>query len=72
MTLQTILTWWLFITLALCGVYDVWAVLWGGPNSTVSFELYRLGRRMPAMYLAVGFLIGHLIMPLHIHDGNDR
>lgn len=68
MTLQSAVCWWLVVTLGLVGVYDVWAVLFGQPNSTVSYELYMLGKRMPTIYLMVGVLIGHLVLPLHISD----
>jgi hypothetical protein len=70
--MQLFLLWWLFSTLAICGAYDVYAVLFMGPNTTVSYELYSLGKRMPTAYLMVGILIGHLIMPLHVRDSGDK
>lgn len=71
MTLQSIMSWWLVITLGSVGVYDLYAVLFVGGDSTVSFEIYSLGKRFPALYLLIGLLIGHIIMPLHVHD-QDR
>lgn len=72
MSLQTIMLWWLCVTLALCGIYDVYAVLFLGPNTTVSYELYRIGKKMPTAYLAIGILIGHLILPLHVTGVDDK
>jgi hypothetical protein len=68
MTMQSFMSWYLFVTLALVGVYDVYAVLFIGGNSTVSYEIYSLGRKFPTFYLAIGLLIGHVILPLHVHD----
>lgn len=70
MTLQQIMTWWFFVTLAACGAYDVYAILFLGPNTSVSYELYALGRRMPTFYLMIGLLIGHLVLPLHVKDSD--
>ncbi len=64
--LQSVMCWWLIVTLAVVGAYDVYAVLVLGGNTTVSYELYELGRRMPTLYLFVGVLVGHLILPLHV------
>ena len=69
-SLQSVMCWWLFVTLALVGAYDLYAVLFVGGNSTVSYELYSLGKRFPTIYLLVGLLIGHIILPLHVHDDN--
>ena len=68
MDLQKILSWWLVITLAIVGAWDIYAIVFVGGNSTVSFEFYRLGKRFPTFYLIVGLLIGHIVFPLHVHD----
>jgi hypothetical protein len=68
MFLQFFLTWWLIVTLALVGAWDVYAVLVLGGNTTVSYHLYELGKRIPTLYLFMGMLIGHVILPLHVHD----
>ena len=72
MQLQAIMCWWLVITLGSVGMYDVYAVLFVGGNSTVSFELYELGKRMPTLYLGLGILIGHIVLPLHVVDNHPR
>lgn len=64
--LQSVMCWWLFITLASVGAYDVYAVLFLGGDTTVSYELYNLGKRFPTLYLLIGVLIGHIIFPLHV------
>jgi hypothetical protein len=66
--LQTIMCWWLVITLGAVGAYDIYAVLFVGGNSTVSFELYAMGKRFPSLYLLIGILIGHIVLPLHVSD----
>lgn len=71
LNLQFFMLCWFFVTMAAVGTYDIYAVLWLGPNSTVSYELYQLGKRMPTLYLAVGILIGHIILPLHVHEPGD-
>ena len=48
--------------------WDIYAIVFVGGNSTVSFEFYRLGKRFPTFYLIVGLLIGHIVFPLHVHD----
>lgn len=70
--LQSVMTWYLIVTLSLVGAYDVYAVLFIGGNSTVSYELYSLGRRFPTLYLLVGVLIGHVVLPLHVHDSGPN
>ena len=71
MTLQSIMCWYLVATLSIVGAYDVYAVLFLGGNSSVSYEIYSLGSRFPTLYLFVGVLIGHLIFPLHV-EGPDK
>ena len=71
MTLQTIMSWYLFATLSIVGAYDVYAVLFLGSDSTVSYEVYSLGKRLPAMYLFVGVLLGHIFFPLHVSGPNE-
>lgn len=66
--LQSLMTWYLIVTLSLVGAYDLYAVLFVGGNTTVSYELYSLGRRFPTLYLLVGVLIGHIVLPLHVHE----
>ena len=66
--MQVILSWWLVITLACCGAWDVYAILFMPANSTVSYEIYSLGKRMPTLYLFIGGLLGHIIVPLHVTD----
>jgi hypothetical protein len=68
MTLQSWLCIWLLITLTIVGAYDIYAVLFLGGNSTVSFEIYQLGKRFPTFFLFLGILVGHIILPLHVHD----
>jgi hypothetical protein len=71
MTLQQIMTWYLFITLSIVGAYDAYAILFNGGNATVSYELHCLGRKFPALYLFLGILIGHIVFPLHVPNGNN-
>jgi hypothetical protein len=71
MTLQTLMSWYLVITLSLVGAYDLYAVLFLGGNSTVSYEIYSLGLKFPTLYLLIGMLIGHIIFPLHVHGDPD-
>lgn len=66
--LQSAFTWYLVVTLAVVGAYDVYAVLMVGGNATVSYEIYSLGKRWPSLYLFIGILLGHIILPLHVHD----
>ena len=66
--LQTAMCWYLVFTLTIVGAYDVYAVLFVGGNSTVSYEIYSLGKRFPTLYLLIGLLIGHVIFPLHVKD----
>jgi hypothetical protein len=68
MNLQYLMTWYLIVTLAIVGAYDVYAILFIGGNSTVSFELYSLGKRFPTLYLLIGVLIGHIAFPLHVAE----
>lgn len=68
MTLQSAMCWYLFFTLSIVGAYDIYAVLFLPRNSTVSYEIYNLGSRFPTLYLLIGMLIGHVILPLHIQD----
>jgi len=68
MTLQQFMSWYLVVTLGIVGFYDLYAVLFLGGNTTVSYEIYSLGRRFPTLYLLIGLLIGHIILPLHVHD----
>lgn len=70
--LQTIMAWWLILTISITGAYDVWAILMSRPNSTVSYELHILGERWPALYLFLGVLIGHVIFPLVIQDHEKK
>lgn len=70
MTLQFFMSWYLVVTLTIVGAYDIYAVLFLGGDSTVSFEIYRLGTRFPTLYLLIGILIGHIVFPLHVHSDN--
>src|SRR4029078_1490551 len=54
MTMQIVFSWWLIVTLATVGAYDIYAVIFLPPNSTVSFALWDLGKRFPSFYLFVG------------------
>lgn len=65
---QRFMTWYLFASLVIVGAYDVWSLLFGVSNSTVSYALYSLGKRFPTLYLLLGVLIGHIVFPLHIHE----
>lgn len=71
MTLQTIMCWYLVFTLTLVGAYDIYAILFLGGNSTVSYEIYELGKRFPTLYLLIGILIGHIVFPLHVAGPRD-
>jgi hypothetical protein len=68
MTLQTALSIYLFFSLAVIGAYDIYAVLFIGGNSTVSFEIHQLGKRFPTFFLLLGLFVGHIVLPLHVHD----
>jgi hypothetical protein len=66
MSLQSFFTWYLFLSLSLISVYDIYALLYLDANKTVSYECYELGKRFPSLYLFLGVMIGHIIFPLHI------
>ena len=71
MSLQQVMCWYLVLTLSIVGAYDVYAVLFIGGDTTVSYEIYNLGKRFPTLYLLIGLLIGHIIFPLHV-SGSPR
>lgn len=69
--LQTVLGWWLVLTLVLITVVDVLAIVNASQNETVSYWLYKMGQRHPAIYLMVGVALGHLIFPLIVRNGGN-
>lgn len=71
MNLQQIMSWYLVVTLTLVGAYDIYAILFLGGNTTVSYEVYELGKRFPTLYLLIGVLIGHIVFPLHVAGPKD-
>jgi hypothetical protein len=70
-SMQQAMSWYLVITLSIVGAYDLYAIIFVGGNSTVSFEIYSLGKRFPTLYLFIGLLIGHIVFPLHVVDNGN-
>lgn len=40
--------------------YDIFAFLAGGTESTISFTIFKLSHKYPALSFGVGFVCGHL------------
>lgn len=45
------------------GIWDIYALFWLGPGSTVSAVIMMWSTRFPVIPLLVGILIGHLFWP---------
>jgi len=58
----------LLIVLSLIGLWDVYALWYLPPGSTVSYYLRNWSRELPALPMFVGLVLGHLFFPLP----NDR
>ena len=42
------------------GIYDLWAVIFGGMDSTISHYLQVVGFRAPVIVFAFGYIAGHI------------
>jgi len=67
--LSRFLALWLVFNLTLVVLWDVTVMAFGLETPTVSYYLYLMGRKYPLLYLWIGIGVGHLIMPLVIHNG---
>lgn len=59
---------WFVSTLVLITAVDALALLTSEPDKTVSYWLWKVGSDFPALYLLIGFALGHLVLPLVIHN----
>jgi hypothetical protein len=57
---QTTTKYFILISVALIIVYDIFALIFGGVESTISHIVLNSSKAMPAISFAAGFLCGHL------------
>jgi hypothetical protein len=64
---------WVFIALLVfVVVWDATVIALRLPDATVSYSLYFWAQRYPLLYLLLGVLIGHLIVPLVVLGANGN
>lgn len=53
----------IFVTVAVIAIYDVWVISKGGPETSISVMMQKWAYEFPPFTFIMGFVMGHLFWP---------
>ena len=64
--------WFIILTLAAIGIYDVWVIYEYGNEESISAHLLSMGEIIPQVPMLLGYTMGHLTIPRDVNEKQKK